>query len=402
MTQYINNKNVILFDDNTRTNLLPLTFTRPIADLRIGILTIAEKWAKHLNAVCSFKTEEYLQEKFPMILSEENILINGSVLPDYKLVETIEHLSFGQTLMQKNILIAAKLDKKATQSFDYEKISDLEVVEYDSELFKLENTFDIFTKNEKALFVDFELITKGRISAKISSTNNVLGKENIFLEEGVEMEFATLNASKAPIYIGKNALIMEGSLIRAPFAICNNSVVKMGAKIYGATTVGPFCTVGGELNNCVLWGYSNKGHEGFLGNSVLGQWCNLGADTNNSNLKNTYVPVRLWNYKTENFAKTGLQFCGLIMGDHSKSGINSMFNTGTVVGVAANIHGTEFPRNFIPSFADGGYKGFKLNTLKTVFDVAERVMERRNLKLEETDKNILQHIFEITKKYRNF
>lgn len=402
MTQYINNKNVILFDDNTRTNLLPLTFTRPIADLRIGILTIAEKWAKHLNAVCSFKTEEYLQEKFPMILSEENILINGSVLPDYKLVETIEHLSFGQTLMQKNILIAAKLDKKATQSFDYEKISDLEVVEYDSELFKLENTFDIFTKNEKALFVDFELITKGRISAKISSTNNVLGKENIFLEEGVEMEFATLNASKAPIYIGKNALIMEGSLIRAPFAICNNSVVKMGAKIYGATTVGPFCTVGGELNNCVLWGYSNKGHEGFLGNSVLGQWCNLGADTNNSNLKNTYVPVRLWNYKTENFAKTGLQFCGLIMGDHSKSGINSMFNTGTVVGVAANIHGTEFPRNFIPSFADGGYKGFKLNILKTVFDVAERVMERRNLKLEETDKNILQHIFEITKKYRNF
>ncbi len=402
MTQYINNKNVILFDDNTRTNLLPLTFTRPIADLRIGILTIAEKWAKHLNAVCSFKTEEYLQEKFPMILSEENILINGSVLPDYKLVETIEHLSFGQTLMQKNILIAAKLDKKATQSFDYEKISDLEVVEYDSELFKLENTFDIFTKNEKALFVDFELITKGRISAKISSTNNVLGKENIFLEEGVEMEFATLNASKAPIYIGKNALIMEGSLIRAPFAICNNSVVKMGAKIYGATTVGPFCTVGGELNNCVLWGYSNKGHEGFLGNSVLGQWCNLGADTNNSNLKNTYVPVRLWNYKTENFAKTGLQFCGLIMGDHSKSGINSMFNTGTVVGVATNIHGTEFPRNFIPSFADGGYKGFKLNILKTVFDVAERVMERRNLKLEETDKNILQHIFEITKKYRNF
>jgi len=176
----------------------------------------------------------------------------------------------------------------------------------------------------------------------------------------------------------------------------------MGAKIYGATTIGPFSTVGGELNNCVLWGYSNKGHEGFLGNSVLGQWCNLGADTNNSNLKNTYVAVRLWNYETESFAKTGLQFCGLIMGDHSKSGINSMFNTGTVVGVAANIHGTEFPRNFIPSFADGGYKGFKLNTLKTVFEVAERVMQRRNIELSQADKNILQNVFELTQKYRKF
>jgi len=402
MKQSSQNKNIILFDDAARTRLLPLTFTRPIADLRIGILTIAEKWQKQIPANFSFKTEAYLQEKYPLILDEANIFVNGSLIPDYEIIETIQRLDLGQVLLKNKLLLAAKLTKNDALNFDFKQVSQFEALQYDKEIFKLENTYDLFTQNEKALLSDFKLITKGRTSAEISPTNNVLGKENIFLEEGVEMEFATLNASKAPIYIGKNTLVMEGSLIRAPFALCNNSVVKMGAKIYGATTIGPFSTVGGELNNCVLWGYSNKGHEGFLGNSVLGQWCNLGADTNNSNLKNTYVAVRLWNYETESFAKTGLQFCGLIMGDHSKSGINSMFNTGTVVGVAANIHGTEFPRNFIPSFADGGYKGFKLNTLKTVFEVAERVMQRRNIELSQADKNILQNVFELTQKYRKF
>jgi len=273
---------------------------------------------------------------------------------------------------------------------------------YDFSFDFLKNTFDIFKKNEKEIAADFQLLTENRVSEKISKTNNIAGAENIFVEKGARIEFATINTTLGKVYIGKNAEIMEGALIRGSFALCEGSTIKMGAKIYGATTIGPFSTVGGELNNCVLWGYSNKGHEGFLGNSVLGQWCNLGADTNNSNLKNTYVAVRLWNYETESFAKTGLQFCGLIMGDHSKSGINSMFNTGTVVGVAANIHGTEFPRNFIPSFADGGYKGFKLNTLKTVFEVAERVMQRRNIELSQADKNILQNVFELTQKYRKF
>lgn len=395
-------KNYILFDDFSRVSLLPLTFTRPIADLRIGILRIIEKWEKYLKSDCSYKTEDYLQEKFPMVFGIENVFINGSLLPDNELVNQVSSLKIGEALVKENVLLAVNLDIEQSKIFNFRHFSNFKLQFYEKEIFKIENTYDIFMQNEKALSLDFELITKGRTSAAISETNRLINPENIFVEEGVEMEYATLNASKGYIYIGKNTLVMEGSLIRAPFALCEHSVVKMGAKIYGATTVGPFCTVGGELNNCVLWGYSNKGHEGFLGNSVLGQWCNLGADTNNSNLKNTYEWVRLWNYKTENFAKTGLQFCGLIMGDHSKSGINSMFNTGTVVGIAANIHGTEFPRNFIPSFADGGYKGFKINSLKTVSEVAQRVMARRNIVFDQVEKNILTEVFEGTKKYRNF
>ncbi len=395
-------KNYILFDDFSRISLLPLTFTRPIADLRIGILRIVEKWEKYLKSDCSYKTEDYLQEKFPMVFGIENVFINGSLLPDNELVNQILTLKIGEALVKENVLLAVNLDIEHSKIFNFSHFSNFKLQFYEKEIFKIENTYDIFMQNEKALSLDFELITKDRTSAAISETNRLINPENIFVEQGVEMEYAMLNASKGYIYIGKNTLVMEGSLIRAPFALCEHSVVKMGAKIYGATTVGPFCTVGGELNNCVLWGYSNKGHEGFLGNSVLGQWCNLGADTNNSNLKNTYEWVRLWNYKTENFAKTGLQFCGLIMGDHSKSGINSMFNTGTVVGVAANIHGTEFPRNFIPSFADGGYKGFKINSLKTVFEVAQRVMARRNIIFDQAEKNILTKVFECTKKYRNF
>lgn len=395
-------KNYILFDDDSRENLLPLTFTRPIADLRIGILKIIEKWEKHLNTNCSFKTEKYLQEKFPIKIEEENIFINASILPELDLIEAITTLPKNHILRKQNTIIAANLDKHTSKDLEISELYNFKSIEYSNEFIKIENTYDIFMKNEQALNLDFELITKGRKSAKISSTNNILNEKNIFIEEGVDMEFATLNAKKGFIYIGKDSLVMEGSLLRAPFALCNNAVVKMGAKVYGATTIGPFSTIGGEINNCVIWGYSNKGHDGFLGNSVMGQWCNLGADTNNSNLKNTYVPVRLWNYKTENFAKTGLQFCGLIMGDHSKSGINSMFNTGTVVGVAVNIHGTEFPRNFIPSFADGGFKGFKLNALKTTFAIAERVMKRRNVELDEKEKNILTEVFEQTKKYRKF
>src|SRR5690606_24924204 len=247
---------------------------------------------------------------------------------------------------------------------------------------------------------DFELLTDGRRSQPIPATNNIINGQNIFIEEGAKLEFVTLNASFGPIYIGKDAEIMEGSIIRGPFALCEHATVKLGAKIYGPTTVGPHSKVGGEVNNSVIFGYSNKGHDGFMGNSVLGEWCNLGADTNNSNLKNNYAEVRLWDYNTESFARTGLQFCGLMMGDHSKCGINTMFNTGTVVGVSANIFGSGFPRNFIPSYSWGGAAG--MTTFKTdkAFEVAREVMKRRNLEFTEQDEKIMEHVFEITAKYR--
>ena len=256
------------------------------------------------------------------------------------------------------------------------------------------------TKNGEAIKQDFELITKGRDSQIISESINIINPDQVFIEEGAKLEFVTLNASSGPIYIGKDTEIMEGSNIRGPFALCEYATVKLGAKIYGPTTIGPHCKVGGEVNNSVLFGYSNKGHDGFLGNSVLGEWCNLGADTNNSNLKNNYAEVRLWDYNTEGFAKTGLQFCGLMMGDHSKCGINTMFNTGTVVGVSANIFGSGFPRNFIPSFSWGGNGGFTTYLTKKAFEVANIVMARRDIEFTEQDAAILEHVFEEAKKYR--
>ena len=256
--------------------------------------------------------------------------------------------------------------------------------------------------NESALQMDFDRLTKGRKSQKISDTNSIRGKENIFLEEGAIVECSVINAESGPVYVGKDAEIMEGCLIRGPLALCEHAVLKLGTKVYGATTLGPHCKVGGEINNSILFGYSNKAHDGFLGNAVLGEWCNLGAGTNNSNLKNNYELVRLWNYPQEQFIKTGLQFCGLIMGDHSKSSINMMFNTGTVVGICSNIFGNGFPRNFVPSFSFGGPQGYTENILGKAFATAERVMGRRSLIFSEIDRQILSHVFQITKKYRNF
>jgi len=295
--------------------------------------------------------------------------------------------------------VIAFFTTESQETIDFEHY---EQIEFESEVLQIKNTWDLFSFNDIALKSDFELITEGRISQPIPEGVRYINKENIFIEEGAEILFSVLNASNGPIYIGKDALVMEGSLIRGPFALGERSVVKMGAKIYGATTIGPFCTVGGEINNSILSGYSNKGHDGFLGNSVLGEWCNIGADTNNSNLKNNYSEVRLWNYETENFAKTGLQFCGLIMGDHSKCGINTMFNTGTVIGVSANIYGSNFPRNFIPSFSWGGAAGFSTYQMDKVTETATLVMKRREVEFDSKEQRILEHIFEITKKYRNF
>ena len=388
--------NYILFDGTVRNALLPFTFTRPVADIRIGILTIREKWEKQLGYTTTTLTEEYLSEKFPMVEMENNVLINASFLPNDILVEIVKNLEKNQAIFQGEEVIAFYTnDTQEEVDFDT-----YEIIEFNEECLKLEHTWDIFAKNDAALREDFELITEDRKSQPIPKSINVISPENIFIEEGAKLEFVTLNASTGPIYIGKNAEIMEGSVIRGPFALCEEAQVKLATKVYGATTIGPHCRIGGEVNNSVLFGYSNKGHDGFLGNSVLGEWCNMGADSNNSNLKNNYEEVRLWSYETEGFARTGLQFCGLMMGDHSKCGINMMFNTGTVVGVNANIYGAGFPRNFVPSFSWGGASGFTTYLTSKAFQTAKIAMARRQVEFTEEDAKILEHVFEITKKYR--
>ena len=387
--------NYILFDGPHRNALLPFTFTRPVADIRVGILTIREKWEKQLGSTTTSITEEYLSDKWPMVEMENNVMINASFLPNEILVEMIKNLELNQAIFQDEEVVAFYAKEGEEVDFD-----SFEVIEFTEECIKIENTWDIFQKNDVAIREDFELLTEDRYSQPIPKSVNVLSPENIFIEEGAKLEFVTLNASTGPIYIGKNAEIMEGSVIRGPFALCESGRVKLATKVYGATTVGPHSVIGGEVNNSVLFGYSNKGHDGFLGNAVLGEWCNIGADSNNSNLKNNYEEVKLWSYETENFAKTGLQFCGLMMGDHSKCGINTMFNTGTVVGVSTNIFGAGFPRNFVPSFSWGGASGFTTYLTKKAFDTAKIVMARRNVEFSEEDAKILEHVFEETKKYR--
>jgi len=388
--------NYILFDGPSRNNLLPFTYTRPVADIRIGILTIREKWEAYLGYTTTTVTEDYLSLKYPMVELEENIMINASFTPNVELVTLIQGLSENQAIFKGEDLIAFF----TKDSQDEVNLEAYEAIEYDGDCLFIENTWDIFYKNDRAIQDDFELITKNRTSQPIPTSNNVIAPEHIFIEEGAIVQFASLNASKGPIYIGKNTEVMEGSLIRGPFALGEGGVVKLGTKIYGATTVGPNCTVGGELKNSVIFQNSNKGHEGYLGNAVIGEWCNIGADSNNSNLKNNYAEVRIWDYNTESFARTGLQFCGLMMGDHSKCGINTMFNTGTVIGVSANIFGSGFPRNFIPSFSWGGKSGFSTYLTKKAFEVAKVVMERREIDFTQDDANILEHVFESTKMYR--
>ncbi len=390
--------NYILFDGPVRNALLPFTYTRPVADIRIGILTIREKWEKQLGYTITTLTEDYLEEKYPMVEMEENIMLNASFLPTESLVKLVKNLNQNEAIFKGDQLIAFfTTNAQKEVNFDTYKI-----ISYKDDILQIKNTWDIFSLNEKAINDDFKLLTHGRKSESIPNTVNCINKENIFFEEGVEISFATLNANNGPIYIGKDAIVMEGSLVRGPFALCHDSVLKMGAKIYGATTIGPLSKIGGEVNNSVIFGYSSKGHEGYLGNSVIGEWCNLGADTNNSNLKNNYAEVKLWSYETERFAKTGLQFCGLMMGDHSKCGINTMFNTGTVIGVSANIYGGNFPRNFIPSFSWGGSAGFTTYKMNKVDEVATVVMKRKHITYNEQEKKILDQVFKDTEKYRNF
>lgn len=387
--------NVILFDESeARKNLLPLTFTRPVCHIRIGILTIKEKWNLWLNTECSYSTENYLSPKYPVKEEDNSLYINASVCPDEILVKTLSAILPGQKFMHQNKLIA--------YCGNQDNIAGAEQIEYTRALVTVNNVWDIFQKNNEAILADFELLTANKTSQPLSNTVTVIGNPAlIFLEEGAKAEACILNAHSGPIYLAKDSEIMEGSAVRGPFSLGEHSSLKLNTKIYGPTTVGPYCKVGGEVNNSVIFGFTNKGHDGFLGNSVLGEWCNLGADTNNSNLKNNYGNVKLFNYNLDKPIDTGLQFCGLIMGDHSKSGINTMFNTGTVVGVGANIFGGGFPPTHIPSFSWGGEKGFEEYKLEKLFETAQKVYERRGIIFDKQEKEILEKVFSLTQKYRN-
>jgi len=390
--------NVILFDNpEIRKNLLPLTYTRPVAGIRAGILTIKEKWDLWLKTSCSYYTQAYLSDKFKLVEKENSLFISSQICPDKKITEAVNSLRPGQALFKNNNLIAF-----IGSSENIKNQGSLNKVEITFPLFEINNVWDIFQKNGEALLSDFEILTSGKESQSISSTVVIIGDKNlVFFEKGAKAEACILNTTGGPIYIGKEAEIMEGSAIRGPFALCEHSSLKLNSKIYGPTTVGPHCKIGGEINNCVIFGYSNKAHDGFIGNSVIGEWCNLGADSNSSNLKNNYGNVKLFNYAKNKSVDTGLQFCGLIMGDYSKSGINTMFNTGTVVGVGANVFGGGFPVTFIPDFSWGSSQGFQTYKQDKLFETTAKVFERRGLKFGDAEKRILNEVFRLTAEYRN-
>ncbi|MFM9051439.1 MAG: GlmU family protein [Bacteroidota bacterium] len=396
--------NLLFFDDSARVSLLPLTFTRPVSEIRIGILTIREKWEQFMQQkAAGWLTEGYLQGKYPLNISDDNILLNGSVLPNPKMVDEIKSLPIGSRLLSAGIPVAYRLSFEQLQGMSrIDQVVVEKSLSSTAALHRIRYNWDIFSMNDEAIRNDFDLVTAGRKSAPLSSTNRLIGEGPVFLEEGATVECSTINTKNGPVYIGKHAEVMEGCAIRGPFALCQDAQLKIGARIYGPTTIGPACRVGGEVNNSVMFGYSNKAHDGFLGNSVIGEWCNLGADTNNSNLKNNYSNVKMWNYEDESFVNTGLQFCGLVMADHSKCSINTMFNTGTVVGVSANIFGTGFPHKFIPSFSWGGSEGFNSYRVEEAMETASRVFERRKLKFDEHEQAIFRHLFEITTKYRSW
>ncbi|MGM0567441.1 MAG: GlmU family protein [Bacteroidota bacterium] len=394
--------NIVLYDDSRRQHLLPLTYMRPEADMRIGLTTIREKWEAFLKMETSTLTEAYLAKKYPLKKAEDNLMINGSVIPDKKMVDKILKLKPREALTTETYIIAMRMtaedligveDASADESNRNQNVT---YHQYEHEHLKIDHPWQLFTFNKAVIQQDFERITKRRRSAKLSKTNLVINPKNVFVEKGARVEGAIINATEGPVYIGENAEIMEGATIHGPLALCSNAKIKMGAKVYGPVTIGPWSKVGGEVHESVIFGYSNKSHDGFLGNSVIAEWCNLGADTNTSNLKNTYEEVRLYSYPKASFVKTGEQFIGLIMGDHSKCGINTMFNTGTVVGVNANVYGDGFQRNFVPSFAWGGKSGYTQYLFDKAVQVAKAVYKRRGLEFDDTEQAILESVFEQT------
>jgi UDP-N-acetylglucosamine diphosphorylase/glucosamine-1-phosphate N-acetyltransferase len=383
--------NVVLFDDERIwKNLLPLSFTRPVSEIRFGILTIAQKWEKCLDAKISYQSQAYLSKKYPLHLENNNVFINASVCPDKDLWKAIQLLQKDERLVHNNKLIAYQGSDP-----NLAKAMQLKQVEFNLPILEINSLTDIFTKNDLAIVADFNALTNNKVSQPLDASVTVIGDKNkVFCAKGAKAMACVLNTQGGPIYLGKESEVMEGALVRGPFSLGEHSVLKLGAKIYGASTIGPFCKVGGELNNSVIFGFSNKAHDGFLGNSVIGEWCNLGADTNNSNLKNNYGNVKLFNYSFNQPVDTGLQFCGLIMGDYSKAGINTMFNTGTVVGVACNIFGGGFPPTHIPSFSWGGSEGFETYQTNKLFETTHKVYERRGLVFGNTEKEIIDTLFQ--------
>ncbi len=390
-------KNIILFDNQSdKTNLLPLSYTRPLCELRVGIDTIREKWESMLPGAYSVLAEDYLSVKYAPEYADDNIFIAGNIIPDESLIRAVCGLNMGEYLYANEKVVALRGSRE-----DYENVAELTRIDY-TETYKAVNfLYDIFTLNDDVLRADFERFTAGRHSAPIPDSNTVIGDPRlVFVEEGAVVEGAYLNTKNGPIYLAGNTEVMEGSCLRGPIAICEHSNVNMGTKIYGATTIGPWCKVGGELNNVVMIGYSNKAHDGFLGNAVIGEWCNIGAGCVASNLKNDYTEIKLWNYTARRFTRTGLQFCGLIMGDHSKAGINTMFNTATVLGVGVNVYGSGFQRNFLASFSEGSRAGFTDVPLSKFFDIARRVMARRGRELTDADCQIFEQINEMAHNFK--
>ncbi|MDX9941371.1 MAG: GlmU family protein [Bacteroidales bacterium] len=392
--------NYILFGDQTREHLLPFTFLRPLADIRVGILTIREKWELYLGAKTSTLTEEYLSVKYPIVKKADNVLINSSVLPGKDLVKEIGQLEPNQTLVLGDVLIAHRLRDIDIDNLDADALEKVIPLESKAELKKLNNLWDIVVLNEQAIVDDFLLITKGRKSQPLGEHVRVIAPENIFVEEGAVLEMAMINASEGPVYIGKNAQVMDGAVLRGPVGVGEGAKIRMAAKIYPGSSIGPYCKVGGEMSQSVIFGYTNKAHDGYLGHSVIGEWCNLGADTNASNLKNNYDEVRLWDYAENSFVNTGQQFCGTFMGDHSKCGINTMFNTGTVIGINAQIFGAGFMRNFIPSFSWGSVAGFSNVDINKAVQVAQRVFARKGLEFGDLDEQIIRNVYNQSFSYR--
>lgn len=382
--------NIVLFDPKeARGNLLPLTYTRPVSEIRIGIDTIREKWESFLPGEYSWETEPYLQTKYPLRMAADTLRIAGNIVPDGPLALSVANLEGGEALYKGDRLIAVRgSEGKRT--------------EYKDDITTIDMLFDIFMKNESVLRSDIMRIAGSRPRREPSATVTVIGNpDDLHIDaEAGPVEGCVINVAKGPVYIGPHAEVMEGTAMRGPVALCEHATVNMGTKIYGATTIGPWSKVGGELNNVVIFGYSNKAHDGFLGNAVIGEWCNLGAGCVASNLKNDYTEIKLWNYPAHRFLRTGLQFCGLIMGDHSKAGINSMLNTATVLGVGVNIHGAGFPRPFLASFSEGSTAGFNDVPMTKFFQTAAKVMARRNMELTQTDIDILNHVRELAEAYR--
>lgn len=398
--------NIILFDaPQVRENLLPLSFTRPVADFRVGITTIRQKWEKILPGSYSYLTAGYLSDKYAAKVNDagDNLFVAGHVIPDYapEFSKAVSSLGEGEILMCNGETVAFRGDEIALREGRYSSVK-----EWNGSLTAIHYVYDIFLNNGAQIEKDFAALdlSDGR---PLSDSNTLIGdavgadgRQRLYIAPDAVVEGAVINVKAGPVYIGPGAEVMEGCCLRGPIALCEHSVFNMGTKVYPATTVGPWSKVGGELNNAVIFGFSNKAHDGFLGNAVIGEWCNLGAGCVASNLKNDYSKVRVWNYPSHRFQRTDLQFCGLIMGDHSKAGINTMFNTATVVGVGCNIHGSGFPRTFIPSFSEGGASGFNDVQLSKFFDIAERVMARRHRELTNDDRRIFEEIYAIADTYK--